>query len=450
MAEQWLMYDTATITVKAGRGGDGAMSFRREAYVPRGGPDGGNGGRGGDVILVVNPHLNTLLHFQHRRRFEAEDGRNGRGQNKTGRSGKPRYIGVPPGTLVRDAETGRVLGDLIRPHQQLVVARGGRGGRGNAVFATPTNQAPQIAENGEPGERRTLALELKLIADIGIVGLPNAGKSTLLAALTAARPKIANYPFTTLRPNLGVAHLDEERTVVLADIPGLIEGASQGVGLGLEFLRHIERTRVLIHLIDGLSDDPLRDYQTVNREMAAFGHGLGDKPQIVAMTKMDLPDAQAAFELFVGEGRIADARRTAHDAASLRPLPLGSPAPARPLAVLPISAATGENVRELLSRAVRVLDALPPPAEPEPEAVPGISPNRDTSFEIIREGSGFRVISPMLERKVQMTRWDLDDSVAAFQRVLQNTGIAPELERLGIQPGDTVYIGDYELEWGEG
>jgi GTP-binding protein len=450
MAEQWLMYDVATITVKAGRGGDGAMSFRREAYVPRGGPDGGNGGRGGDVILVVNPHLNTLAHFQHRRRFEAEDGRNGGGQNKTGRSGKPKYVEVPPGTVVRDAETGRVLGDLTRPGQQLVVARGGRGGRGNAMFATPTNQAPQIAENGEPGERRTLALELKLIADIGIVGLPNAGKSTLLAALTAARPKIADYPFTTLRPNLGVAHLDDERTVVLADIPGLIEGASQGVGLGLEFLRHIERTRVLIHLIDGLSDDPLRDYQTVNREMAAFGHGLSDKPQIVAMTKMDLPDAQAAFELFVGEGKIADARRAAQDASSLHLPAFGSPAPNRPLAVLPISAATGENVRELLNRAVRVLGALPPPAELEPEPALDLSLERDASFEIVREGGGFRVISPMLERKVQMTRWDLDDSVAVFQRMLQSTGIGPELERLGIQPGDTVYIGDYELEWGEG
>ncbi|MCL6510420.1 MAG: GTPase ObgE [Anaerolineae bacterium] len=445
-----MMYDVATIAVKAGRGGDGAMSFRREAYVPRGGPDGGNGGRGGDVILVVNPHLNTLAHFQHRRRFEAEDGRNGGGQNKTGRSGKPKYVEVPPGTVVRDAETGRVLGDLTRPGQQLVVARGGRGGRGNAMFATPTNQAPQIAENGEPGERRTLALELKLIADIGIVGLPNAGKSTLLAALTAARPKIADYPFTTLRPNLGVAHLDDERTVVLADIPGLIEGASQGVGLGLEFLRHIERTRVLIHLIDGLSDDPLRDYQTVNREMAAFGHGLSDKPQIVAMTKMDLPDAQAAFELFVGEGKIADARRAAQDASSLHLPAFGSPAPNRPLAVLPISAATGENVRELLNRAVRVLDALPPPAELEPEPALDLSLERDASFEIVREGGGFRVISPMLERKVQMTRWDLDDSVAVFQRMLQSTGIGPELERLGIQPGDTVYIGDYELEWGEG
>ncbi|MCS7056847.1 MAG: GTPase ObgE [Thermoflexales bacterium] len=443
MAEQSLMYDLATITVKAGRGGDGMMSFRREARVPRGGPDGGNGGRGGDVILVVNPRLNTLAHFQHRRRFEAESGRNGGSQNKTGRSGKPKYIEVPPGTLVRDAETGRILGDLVRPGQQLIVARGGRGGRGNAMFATPTNQSPQIAENGEPGERRTLRLELKLIADIGIVGLPNAGKSTLLSVLTAAKPKIADYPFTTLRPNLGVAYLDEDRTVVLADIPGLIEGASQGVGLGHDFLRHIERTRVLIHLLDGLSNDPLADYETVNREMAAFGHGLTDKPQVVAMTKMDLPDARAAFELFVGEGRMADARREPPD-----DLTVWLPAPGRPLSVLPISAATGENVRELLHRAVRVLDALPPLPEiaPEPDA-PAEPP---MTFEIVREGSGFRVISPMLERRVQTTRWDLDDAVLQFQRLLERSGVGPELERLGIQPGDTVYIGDYELEWREG
>lgn len=444
-----VFYDEAIIIVKAGRGGDGANSFRREAHVPRGGPDGGNGGRGGDVILVVNPHLNTLMHFQHKRRFEAENGRNGGGQNKTGRSGKPKYVEVPPGTVVRDAETQQLLGDLTRPGQQLIVARGGRGGRGNAVFATPTNQAPQIAENGAPGERRTLKLELKLIADIGIVGLPNAGKSTLLAALTAARPKIANYPFTTLRPNLGVATVGDDRIVVLADIPGLIEGASQGVGLGHDFLRHIERTRVLIHLIDGLSDDPLRDYRTINHELAAFGHGLDRKPQVVAMTKMDLPDARAAFELLVEEGKIADARR-ARGVSDALALDVARPTSGAPLEVLPISAATGEHVAELLNRAVHVLDRLPPLEEAKPEPVLALDPDHVApSFEIVRESGGFRVISPMLERKVQMTRWDLDDSVAMFQRMLQSSGIGPELERLGIQPGDTVYIGDYELEWAE-
>jgi GTP-binding protein len=443
MSQRPLFYDQATITVQAGRGGNGALSFRREAHVPRGGPDGGNGGRGGDVILVVNPHLNTLLPFQYQRQFKAEDGRHGSGQNKTGRSGRPKYVEVPPGTLVRDAESGRVLGDLTRAGQQLIVARGGRGGRGNAAFVTPTNQVPLIAENGEPGERRTLHLELKLIADVGIIGLPNAGKSTLLAALTAARPKIADYPFTTLRPNLGVAALGEDRAIVLADIPGLIEGASQGAGLGLEFLRHIERTRLLIHLLDGLSDDPLRDYEIVNREMAAFGHGLSEKPQLVAMTKMDLPDAQAAFELFVSEGRIADGRNVPLDA-----LPLHPPAPGQPPLTLPISAASGLNTRELLRRAAYLLDVLPAPAATEPEPPPIYEP--DAPFEIVRERGGFRVISPALERTVQMTRWDLDDSVSMFQRVLYERGVGQALEQMGIRPGDPVYIGEYELEWGEG
>lgn len=438
-----MFYDQATIRVRAGKGGDGANSFRREAFVPRGGPDGGNGGRGGDVILVVNRHLNTLSRFQHKRKFEAEDGRNGGGKDMTGRSGKPTYVEVPPGTVVRDADTHVVLGDLTQPEQQLVVVKGGRGGRGNAVFATPTNQAPRIAENGAPGEARTLRLELKLIADIGIVGLPNAGKSTLLSVLTAAKPKIADYPFTTLRPNLGVATVGDDRTVVLADIPGLIEGASDGVGLGHDFLRHIERTRVLIHLLDGMSDDPLRDYATINAELDAFGHGLADKPQVVAMTKMDLPDARAAFELYVKEGLIADGRVAGDDEPS--PLVLRRTPPA----ALPISSATGDGVRELLNRAVRVLDALPPLEVEEPEPVLALSADEAPAFDIVREGGGFRVISPMLERKVLMTRWDLDDSVAMFQRTLQGSGIGPELERLGIQPGDVVYIGDYEMEWGE-
>jgi GTP-binding protein len=437
-----MFYDQATISVKAGRGGDGAMSFRREAYVPRGGPDGGNGGRGGDVILVVNPHLNTLMHFQHKRKFVAQDGRNGLGKKQTGRSAKPLYVEAPPGTVVRDADTNRVLGDLTRRDQQLIVAKGGRGGRGNAAFATPTNQAPRMAENGTPGEARVLRLELKLIADIGIVGKPNAGKSTLLASVTAAKPKIADYPFTTLRPNLGVAQLDHDRTVVLADIPGLIEGASEGVGLGHEFLRHIERTRVLIHLIDGLSDDPMADYRAINDELAAFGHGLIDKPQIVAMTKMDLPDARAAFELFVSEGQFDDGRLTNDERLQA--------APQSPIAVLPISSATGENVRELLNRAVRVLDELPLP-ETEAEYEPVLEPTyeEDHAFDIVREGSGFRVISPMLERKVQTTRWDLEDSVLMFQRMLERSGIGPALEQLGVKSGDVVHIGDYELEWGE-
>ena len=424
-----MFYDEARISVIGGRGGDGVVSFRREAMVPRGGPDGGNGGRGGHVILVVNRHLNTLYAFQHRRKFKAEEGRPGHGKDQTGRSAKPLYVEVPPGTVVRDADTNAVLADLTHPDQTYIAVKGGRGGRGNAMFATASNQAPQMAERGSPGEERELLLVLKLIADIGFVGLPNAGKSTLLAALTAAKPKIGDYPFTTLAPNLGVAQIDQTRAVVLADIPGLIEGASLGAGLGHEFLRHIERTRVLVHLIDGLSEDPLRDYHAIQSELTAFGHGLADKPQVLAMNKVDLPDAQAAYELFC-QGD-----------------------PASPLRdCLPVSAATGKNARALLAKAIQELDSLPPLAleEPEPviEAAPGEG-EQAPDFGISREGGGFRIRNPMVMRRVETMRWDLDEASLRFQRFLERSGLTAELERRGIRPGDTVYIGDYELEWGE-
>ncbi len=425
-----MFYDIATILVRAGRGGDGMNSFRREAMVPRGGPDGGNGGKGGDVILVVTPHLNTLVNFQYEHEYEADDGKRGGVKDMTGRSGKPRYVKVPPGTIVRDADTNVVIGDLTDVDQQLVVASGGRGGRGNATYATSTNQAPQMAENGAPGEARALKLELKLIADLGIVGKPNAGKSTLLSVLTAARPKIADYPFTTLQPNLGVAQLAVDRTVVLADIPGLIEGASSGIGLGHEFLRHIERTRVLIHLIDGMSPDPVADYETVTEELKAFGHGLNDKPQVLALTKMDLPDARAALELY-GPLLQAAARANGKDDA-----------------LTAISSASHEHVSELLARAVVVLDELPPLPRVEPEPVLTLDNEPDRSFEIAREGGGFRVRSKWIEKRVMMTRWDLDDAVLAFQRTLERSGVGPALEARGIKRGDLVYIGDYELEWG--
>jgi GTP-binding protein len=421
-----MFYDQARITVRGGNGGDGVVSFRREAMVPRGGPDGGNGGRGGSVILVANRHLNSLYSFQYKRIYEAPNGKPGHGKNQTGRSGKELYIEVPPGTVVRDAETNAVLGDLMAPDQQLIVARGGRGGRGNTVFATASNQAPQMAENGSPGETHELMLELKLIADIGIVGLPNAGKSTLLSVLTAAHPKIADYPFTTLEPNLGVAQVDGARTVVLADIPGLIEGASQGAGLGHEFLRHIERTRVLIHIIDGMGADPYEDYKTIQGELHAFGHGLDTKPQVLAMSKMDLPDAQAAFELFChAEGTPEVLKDCAR-----------------------ISAATGEGVRALLMRAVQLLDQLPP--VPLTEIEPVLDEiNTSNDFQIHREGGGFRIVSPMLVKRVETTRWDLDEAVQRFQNLLQRSGMTAELEKRGIKKGDTVYIGDYQLEWSE-
>jgi len=294
-----MFIDQVEIFVKSGKGGDGVVHFRKEKYVPRGGPDGGDGGKGGDVILEVKPTLNTL-NFRHKERFVAEDGRPGAKQNMYGRSGQDLVIYVPPGTVVyeipENAGEGtpslQLLGDLTEPGQQLTVCKGGRGGRGNTHFKSSTNQVPRTAEKGEPAEEKRLKLELKLIADIGLVGVPNAGKSTLLTALTNAKPKIAPYPFTTLEPNLGVAYIDEDTTVVLADIPGLIEGASQGAGLGHEFLRHIQRTRVLVHLLDGLSPDPVADYSQINSELALFDPNLGKKPQLVALNKIDQPEAQ--------------------------------------------------------------------------------------------------------------------------------------------------------------
>ncbi len=290
-----MFIDQVEIYVKSGKGGDGVVHFRREKYVPRGGPDGGDGGRGGDVVLEVRATLNTLSAFRQKERFIAQDGRNGAKQNMTGKSADDLVILVPPGTVVYEAETGELLGDLTEPGQHLTICKGGRGGRGNSHFATSRYQTPLTAEKGEPGEDKRLKLELKLIADIGIIGVPNAGKSTLLTALTNAQPKIASYPFTTLEPNLGVAKVDEYTNVVLADIPGLIEGASQGAGLGHEFLRHIQRTRVLIHLLDGQSDDPIADFSQINSELALFDPQLARKPQIVALNKIDQPEVQAEF-----------------------------------------------------------------------------------------------------------------------------------------------------------
>jgi GTP-binding protein len=420
-----MFYDDVVIAVTSGRGGDGCVSFRREAMVPRGGPDGGNGGRGGDVILRVNRHLNTLQHFQHQRTFIAKDGDAGRNKDQTGKSADKLYIDVPPGTSVFDVASGNLVGDLKENDAELVVARGGRGGRGNATFTTATHQAPEIATRGSPGESREIRLELKLIADIGIVGLPNAGKSTLLSVLTAAKPKIADYPFTTLVPNLGVSNISAERSVVLADIPGLIEGASQGAGLGHEFLRHIERTRVLIHVLDGMSADPLADYATIQSELREFGHGLADKPQVLALSKMDLPDARAAYELFI---------QGAHDA-TFRDC-------------IPFSSASGENVRKVLNRAVQILDELPP--EPEPEIMPilEMTPNEEgDAFSVEHKGGKWVVHSAYLESIVEITRWDLDEATMRFQSALDRSGVAAALERAGVQPGDMVKIGDYELEW---
>jgi GTPase len=419
-----MFIDEARIHIKSGKGGDGIVHFRREKYVPRGGPDGGDGGQGGDVILRVESRLNTLSAFRYKEKFPADDGGKGGPVNRTGKSATPLYITVPPGTTVYDDQSGDLLGDLLEPGQELVVAKGGRGGRGNSRFATSRNQAPRIAEKGEPGEERFLRLELKLIADIGIVGVPNAGKSTFLSVVTNAKPKIAPYPFTTLEPNLGVAELDEDTTLVLADIPGLIEGAHTGAGLGHTFLRHIQRTRVLIHLLDGLAEDPLLDYAQINTELALFDPDLGEKPQVVAVNKMDLPDVQARWPAL--EKRLA----------------------ARGLQLHAISAATGDQVRKILFKAAQLLESTPIPQPTENLPVYRLKADPQ-DYTIERVSDGWRVVGTAILRAAEMTYWEHDQSVRRFQRILQTIGVEDALRKAGIQVGDTVYIGDYELEWQE-
>ncbi|MGC8780193.1 MAG: GTPase ObgE [Anaerolineae bacterium] len=425
-----MFFDEAKIYVKAGDGGNGVVAFRREAHVPRGGPSGGNGGKGGDVYLEADPQQNTLIQFSQQVHFRAANGAHGRGKNQTGAQGADLIIRVPIGTVAYDDASGELLADLITAGQRALVARGGRGGRGNAAFKSPTNQAPRIAENGEPGEERWLRLELKLLADVGIVGVPNAGKSTLLARVSAARPKIADYPFTTLEPNLGVVVVDN-RDFVMADIPGLIEGAHAGAGLGHAFLRHIERTRVLIHLLNGLSPDPVGDYEAINLELRLFNPALAAKPQVVVLNKLDLPEVQALWPAL---------------AARLAALGVSEP--------MAISAATGEGVPALLRRVAALLARLPAPfvgaeAAAAPER-PIAAPTEDKSFTITREPDGaYRVQGPYIERIVKMTRWEYYDAVMRFQRILEALGITEALIARGVREGDTVRIGAIELEWSD-
>lgn len=418
-----MFIDQAKIFVRSGKGGDGFVHFHREKFVPRGGPDGGDGGHGGDVMLEVSYSLNTLANFRHQTRFVAQDGAKGGKNNMTGKSAENLIVKVPAGTLVYDDANGQLLGDLVDKGQRLVVAKGGRGGLGNQHFATSRNQVPHMAERGEPAQEFDLRLELKLIADVGLVGVPNAGKSSLLAAVTNANPKIADYPFTTLEPNLGVVDLDGENTLVLADIPGLIEGAHMGVGLGFAFLRHVQRTRVLIHLLDGLSEDPLADFSQINSEMALFDPNLGTKSQIVAFNKMDLPDVQK---------RWPDIQKALAK---------------RGVEAMPISAVTHENLMPLLWRAHELLKNAP---QPEIEqALPVYRPVEDPKdFTIERTPEGWRLHGAAIERAAAMTYWELDSSVRRFQHLMEHLGVEEALRKAGIAQGDTVFIGnDYELEW---
>ncbi len=416
--------DEVTIDVSGGRGGDGIVAWRREKYVPEGGPAGGDGGRGGDVVLEATPELSTLIEFRYRKRFAANSGKPGGSSNKSGRSMDDLVVGVPVGTLVYRIEPdGRefVVADLSRTGERIRVARGGRGGLGNQHYATATRQAPRFAEKGEPPEIATLRLELKLLADCGVVGLPNAGKSTLLSVASAARPKIADYPFTTLEPQLGVVRLGPEESFVMVDVPGLIEGAHRGTGLGDRFLRHIERTRVLVHLMDGARppEDILADKATIEAELRLWNPRLLERPMLHVLSKLDLPDARAAFDTL--RTQIADLRG--------------------------ISAATGEGVRDLLFAAYRTIAQTPLPEVVAPDA-PRFVLTPQEAFTISVDAQGTYVVAgDRIERLAAMTDFESDDGLAHFEAVLAKMGVDRALQERGAREGDTVRIADVEFDY---
>lgn len=427
-----MFVDEVLIQVRGGRGGKGEVAFRREKYVPRGGPSGGDGGKGGDVVAVVDPHLRTLIDFQYRRHFQASSGGPGGGNQRHGAKGKDCVIRVPPGTLVYEDGTGRLLADLVTPGQRVILAHGGRGGRGNAAFATAVRQTPRFAEQGEPGEEKVLRLELKLLADAALVGFPNVGKSTLIARVSAARPKIADYPFTTLVPHLGVVRLGEGCSFVLADLPGLIEGAHVGRGLGDRFLRHVERARVLVHLLD-LSDperaDPVGDLNTIRAELAAYNPRLAALPEIVAANKLDLPQAQQRWE----------AKRAELEAGA------GGP-------VWGLSAATGEGVEALMyAIAEAVAAAGPSPlTEPSEEALRERPAAWPEDLEILEEEPGVFILrGAEVERLVAMADLDNAEAVGHLHRQLSRRGILRRLQEAGVQEGHLVRIGDIEFDFVE-
>ncbi len=422
-----MFLDSVKLRLRAGDGGAGAATFRREAHVPRGGPDGGDGGRGGSIHLRVDPGQTTLRDYQFKHQFRAPPGGRGERARRHGKAGEDVVLDVPPGTAVYDEASGALLADLVATGQNAMVARGGRGGLGNTHFATATHQAPRHAQKGEPGEERWVRLELRVIADVGLIGLPNAGKSTLLAAVTAARPKIADYPFTTLEPNLGVIDLDDDdRRPTIADVPGLIEGASSGAGLGHAFLRHVERTRVLVQVVDGSDRDLEWDYDVIREELRAHDPALLEKPTVVVFNKIDLPSAADAWPAF----RQARAREE--------------------VATVAISAATGEGVerfRQALARLLPAADELGAPPEPAGVVVHRLDAAPDRIF-VLREPDGaFRVAGRRIERLAAQTDFEIEESAERFQRDLERSGADADLRRAGIQPGNKVRVGTVELEW---
>jgi GTP-binding protein len=415
------LVDEARIFVRAGDGGNGIVSFRREKFVPRGGPDGGDGGRGGDVIMRASRGLNTLAPFAHRTRYAADRGGNGAGATKHGKRGADVTIEVPIGTMVNEGE--EPLADLTHEGQQVIVARGGKGGLGNVHFATSTNRAPRTARKGEPAAERWLNLELKTIGDVGLVGEPNAGKSSLLAALSAARPEVADYPFTTLAPNLGVTVVGDVPFVVV-DIPGLIEGAHAGHGLGHRFLRHIERARIILYVVDGAAPDPERSYELIRNELRLHDPALLDKPSLLTVNKMDLKEARKGWQAVRDYVKRTD----------------GPPAYA-------VSALTGHGVPALSEAIHERLQELKRETEAEPIVRTYRLPRGDEPHAIEREGDVFVVRGRDVERVLAMADLDSDEGVADLQRQLAKIGVLKDLERVGVQPGDTVRILDFELEW---
>ena len=423
--------DRTSITVEAGDGGNGKSAFRREKFVPKGGPSGGDGGRGADVVFVVDNNMNTLLYFRYHRRFKGENGENGDIKNQYGHNAPTCIVKVPPGTIVKDADTGEVIADLTAAGERVVVARGGRGGRGNAKFSSSQNRAPTFAELGEPGESRSLSLELKLLADVGLVGYPSVGKSSIIACVSAARPEIAEYHFTTLTPVLGVVRVDDERSFVMADIPGLIEGAADGAGLGHDFLRHVERTKVILHVVDASGvegRDPVEDYHRINAELKKYSEKIARRPQILAANKMDLPGAGENY-------------------ARLEKL-----AAAEGIAIFPVSAATREGLAALIAETAKALDRY----VEEPEKTDGIKvydADKDEDPEritITRNDRGdFIVSGKALEKLVAMTNFGNDEALRRFQYIWRMKGIDSRLKKRGIKEGDTVHIGAMEFEFRE-
>ena len=420
--------DYTKIIIKSGDGGNGAISFRREKYVAAGGPDGGDGGKGGDVYFVVDKDKNTLIDFRYNKKYKATNGENGSGAKCSGKSGEDIYIGVPIGTVLKDNETGKIIADLSEPGQKELVLKGGRGGRGNQHFATSTRQVPRFAEDGEPGQEKEVILELKLLADVGLLGFPNVGKSTFLSTVTSARPKIANYQFTTLEPNLGVVKSKDGTSFVIADIPGIIEGASQGVGLGLQFLRHIERTRLLLHLIDVSGSEgrnPVDDFNVINEELKNYSEKLANRKQIIVATKCDVPNQELLEQL-------------------------ENLAKEKNMEFFKISSVTGAGIEKLLDYVSNLLKTLPKEelVEKDERIVYTLEDDKE-GFTITREKNKFIIKGEAVERIIRRVNIEDNESLYYLHKKLRELGVEEELKKQGINEGDIVRIANYELEWYE-